>query len=187
MLPPSGLCHQDHTQGRLPQFSGLWLVERCGSLGPNQYSPGWQPPCSCPLPHPFPPHRPLWKREASGSPCSREGRPVWRLHTRVREEVVVSGVERTFQRWRFQKQQWMAQWMLSWPCPHPVTFTFPGPQPHSQAGWKCQSDARSSLTQGQWQLGDKHSTWSPLSGTTWGHRLHYLWRSPWGLSLVCPQ
>nr|KAF6378773.1 hypothetical protein mMyoMyo1_009683 [Myotis myotis] len=140
-------------------------------LGAQPEPPGWQPPGPCPLPHPFPPHRPLWKREASGSPCSQEGRPVWGVCTRVREERWLSGGwNEHFRGERFQRQQWMAQWMLSRPCPHPVTFPFPGrqtavpatgPPPHSQAGGQCQGDARSSLTQGQWQLGDNHSTLSP--------------------------
>lgn len=145
-------------------------MERCGALGPNQNPQDGSLPAPVLCLTPFH-HRDLCGRGRRQGPCGREGRPVWGVCTRVREERWLSGGwNEHFRGERFQRQQWMAQWMLSQPCLHPVTFPFPGrqtavpatgPPPHSQTGGQCQGDACSSLTQGQWQLGDKHSTLSP--------------------------
>lgn len=57
--------------GSSPKSPGLWLMKKCGSLGPSQESRGWGagdgmwPPCS--LPHPICQPRLLWKTGAVGS------------------------------------------------------------------------------------------------------------------------
>lgn len=131
---------------------------------------------------PLPTHRPLWRGgdrgEAPGSPCCRGGRPEWRACTRVREERWwFRGWNTHFRGERLQRQQRMAQWMLSRPCPHPVTFPFlgrqtavpatAGPQPHPQAGnARVMPAAASPRDSGRW--GTNIPLHRPLSGTTWG-------------------